>query len=270
MHINILSGSVRHTVLTEELLKDGHSVNQYKSFGELPETICGDITVLPIPTFNANGKFNLNGSPDYMVREKVYELIDKSCLLITCNAESQTHRCIDINQYEPFVSLNAIPSAEGAISIAMQNCDKTLFNSKTVVIGFGRIGKILASRLSAFGSRVTVIARNSKDRFLAEALGIKAVDFNRLQNEVEAADIIFQTVPHLVLRREILSCINNGLIIELSSGCAGTDIEAVNRIGNKMLYAPAIPEKYSPHSAGLILYDSVNSIINKIQFEEFT
>ena len=44
---------------------------------------------------------------------------------------------------------NAIPTAEGAIEIALSETPFTLHKSRCLVIGYGRIGKILADRLHA-------------------------------------------------------------------------------------------------------------------------
>ncbi len=59
--------------------------------------------------------------------------------------------------------LNAIPSAEGAIQIAMEQLPITIHGSKSFVLGFGRLGKTLARMLAGIGAITTVAARKSAD-----------------------------------------------------------------------------------------------------------
>ena len=54
---------------------------------------------------------------------------------------------VDILEKEELAVLNAIPSAEGALQVAMEASDITLHGSKVLVLGHGRIAKILAKML---------------------------------------------------------------------------------------------------------------------------
>lgn len=58
---------------------------------------------------------------------------------------------------------NGVPTAEGAIEAAMAATDVTLCGTPCLVIGFGRIGKLLAHRLRGLGAEVTVSARRLDD-----------------------------------------------------------------------------------------------------------
>ena len=61
--------------------------------------------------------------------------------------ETKEIKCYDILENEDYQVLNAIATAEGAIQIAMEEFPKTLSGSKILVMGFGRIGKVLAKKL---------------------------------------------------------------------------------------------------------------------------
>lgn len=50
--------------------------------------------------------------------------------------------------------LNAIPTAEGAIQIAMEEMPVTIHGSKALVLGFGRVGKTLAKMLDGIGAKL--------------------------------------------------------------------------------------------------------------------
>lgn len=179
---------------------------------------------------------------------------------LACNFEDEEAQVFDINKYEPFVSMNAVPSAEGAIFEAMKIYPETLFESRVLVIGYGRIGKLIADRMKGFGAKVSVTARNHKDILFARANSLDFISYDKLDTSLSGFDIIFQTVPQLILDKVRIDKIN-GIIIELASKGAGSDISYAESIGKNIVYAPALPERYSPISAGKILYDSIKSIL---------
>lgn len=268
MLISVISGSRRHKLLAELLAADGHKVNLYASYSELPVHIGGDAVVLPIPTLNRSGNLNLEGCPGSFTAEELLTRTERHALVISCNYESVLRHTVDINKYEPFTSMNAVPSAEGAIFEAVKNSDITLFGSKCLVIGYGRIGKIIADRMKAFGSDVTVTARSHKDIYTARSFGMTVSGYDGLSDRIASFDLIFQTVPHLILNKEMLD-LTDAVIIELASGGAGTDLEYAAKAGKKVIYAPGIPEKYSPDTAGAIFYDSVINIIKEFRRDGF-
>ncbi len=245
--------------LALELEKSGYKTVLYKSVDEIPSEINADVTVLPIPTKDKDGFLNLKGSYK-TTAENIISRTECKSFIITCNYECNDRKYADINKFEEFTSMNAIPSAEGAIFEAMKASDIPLFDSKTLVMGFGRIGKIIADRMKSFCSNITVAARNPKDRFSAVAQGMRSVDFTALYDEINDYDFIFQTVPHLVLTDKLLQK-TRGIIIELSSKCAGTDYSFATVNKNRLLYCPAIPEKYSKDFAAKVFTDSVKSIL---------
>ena len=263
MLISIFSDAARHQILAKKLIEDGHTVVLYKELSQLPEHINGNIVILPIPTLSPSGTLNIQGNIHNITPQSLIELTDKNALIISCNYFTDVRKCIDINKYEPFTSMNAIPSAEGAIFCAAANSDITIFKSKCLVIGYGRIGKIIADRMKAFGAEVTVTARNYKDIYAAKAQRYTVLSVSDLDKYIHSFDFIFQTVPSLILDRKLLD-LSNAVTIELASKGVGTDLEYAKRTNKNVTYAPAIPEKYSPITAGEIFYDSVINIIKEL------
>ncbi len=147
--------------------------------------------------------------------------------------------------------LNAVPTAEGAISIAIENTDFCLWKSRVAIIGFGCVAKALAARLSALGAKVTVIARSAKARAEAESMGCDAFGFDT-QAALHDCKIVFGTVPSRVL--EVESLRGCRVYIELASapGCiARQDCEC---IGIRYIPAPGLPGVIAPRTAGEIIY----------------
>ena len=49
-----------------------------------------------------------------------------------------------------------MPTAEGAIQLAMEELPITLHGARVLVIGYGRLGRVLADRLAGLKARVSV------------------------------------------------------------------------------------------------------------------
>ena len=92
-----------------------------------------------------------------------------------------------------------MPTAEGAIKLAIENTDCTLWKSRVLVIGNGRVGKILAERLKALGAYVTVSARKPADFGLLSALGFDYINTEHLNLKPIDYNIVFNTVDAKVI-----------------------------------------------------------------------
>ena len=82
-------------------------------------------------------------------------------------------------------------TAEGALRLALEQ--GSLLGKACVVIGYGRIGRLLACLLWRMGAQVTVAARKAADRAMAEALGLRAVCPGDGLPETTA--LVFNTAP---------------------------------------------------------------------------
>ncbi len=157
---------------------------------------------------------------------------------------------------------NAVPSAEGAIKAAIELHPKTLWGSRCAVIGYGRIGKILADRLKAFGADVTVTARRDTDLALASAYNLKCIKTENLAEYAFNYDIVFNTVPHKVLTRGVLQKMrDSAVIIDLASGEGGTDFTAAKELGITAEHALSLPGKIAPKTAAQLIAKTVLPLI---------
>ena len=282
--IALIGGDAREVILAERLAAMGAHV---KVVG-LPVKCCQGIelctgiagglqgakaVILPVPGINDRGDLHTAfikpppvlsvellsvlppGTPVLVgvARKVLREMTDNAGL-----------KLIELMKLDEVAVLNSIPSAEGAIQMAMENSDITIHGSRSLVLGFGRTGVTLALKLKALGSGTTVVARNADQRARAVAMGLEAADFSRLGHEAKDADFLFNTVPEMVLgesAREGL--LPSALIIDLASSPGGTDFPAAQRLGIKAILAPGLPGKVAPRTAGRILAEVVPRILAK-------
>lgn len=139
---------------------------------------------------------------------------------------------------------NAIPTAEGAIQIAMEETATTLHGNRTLVIGYGRIGMALAPRLRSLGMDVTVCARKCETRALAEMAGCRVISPDALKTAAAEQMLICNTAPALVLDEAILQTLPpDTLVIDLASRPGGTDFAAAKKRGTRVVWALSLPPK---------------------------
>jgi dipicolinate synthase subunit A len=169
-------------------------------------------------------------------------------------AEMKGIRIVETALLNEVAILNSIPSAEGAIQMAMESTAITIHGSQCMVLGLGRTGWTIARMLKGIGANVTGVARKAADLARAVEMGLKAIHFSELEEEIGSADIIFNTVPHLILDRVILEMVaRDVVIIDLASIPGGTDLEYAQMLGIKALLAPGLPGIVAPKTAGKIL-----------------
>lgn len=263
MKICILGASKRHQQLYKNLINNQINAEIYSSWEDVPENIEADCIVLPIPSFR-KGKLNLPSGCNGVSPSEFVKRTSPSSMIISVGWNFPQRRTIDLNERDDFSYLNAVSTAEGAIKIAIDSTEKTLYDTKNAIIGFGRVGKVLADRLKPFG-KVTVCARSDKDIFYAKALGFDVVRLKTLSDKMSSFDIIFQTVPSLILDENNIDKMDeNAVIVELSAAGLGTDMEYAKRKKKKAILASALPENTAPISAGNVLSECVFNILSEL------
>lgn len=219
--------------------------------------------VLPLPGVDARGRVYapLVAEPFVVSASDLAQLLPGAPILVgtarPCLSEPAArlgHPLVELAEDDELAIYNSIPTAEGALQLAMERRPITVHDSQAVVIGFGRCGTALARALAALGAHVTVVARKPADRARAFSLGLAATDYAGATPAVAAADFIFNTVPALVLTGELLASTRpECLIIDLASAPGGTDFAAAERLGREAILAPGLPGKVAPVTAGRAL-----------------
>ena len=281
---SVIGGDVRFVRVCERLAEQGFSVLSSGLGENLKETdflkICSadfavknsDYIILPLPVTSDNLYIS---SPDSNTKIPVKEVISNlssnqvvfggkisKSLAETISATGAKYE--DYLEREDFAVQNAIPTAEGAISIAMQEMQRTVYQSRCLVTGYGRIAKILARYLQSLGAFVTVSARRASDLVWAEAQGHHAIHTKDILKDGQKYDVIFNTVPSMIFDSEKLQYIDGScIIIDLASKPGGVDFDVARELGLRVIWALALPGKVAPISAGDIIYNTIMCIISE-------
>lgn len=259
----VLGGDARNCWAARHLTANGHTVNCF-GVPDMPDTPLPfyiERLVLPFPS--CQGALVRGHSAIPM--EEVVQHVDADSTvyggLLGAWREALEHhgaKVRDLYGTEPLTTANAIPTAEGAIQLAMDHAPITLHGARCLVIGFGRIGKILARKLHGLSARVTVSARKPTDLALAEAMGLRTDLTGKYLHGLKQYDFVFNTVPAAVLTEKQLNELSpDCLLMELASLPGGFSQDYCRAHGVNYLFAPGLPGRCAPRSAGAIYAQNV-------------
>jgi dipicolinate synthase subunit A len=159
---------------------------------------------------------------------------------------------------------NSIPTAEGALMMAIQNTDITIHGSVCMVLGFGRTGVTMARTLKGLGARVKVGVRRSDHFARAEEMGYEPFYTRDLIDQVHNIDLLFNTIPTMIVTAQVIANIpHRAVIIDLASKPGGTDFRFAEKRGIKALLAPSLPGIVAPKTAGRILANALCQLISE-------
>lgn len=231
-----------------------------------------DAVIFPLPSVRADGSINTPFSDRTVIldEEETDSLLHKPVFVsmrdkfIKAYPKLRDARVFDYASKEEFAILNALPTAEGAVECAMNRFEGTISGSKCMVVGFGRIGKILSGILKSLDADVTVCARKESDFAYISALGYKSRNTKSLKS-VQGYDIVFNTVPAMIFDKTLLmNTDRNTLIIDLASLPGGVDFEAAHKFNTDAVRALSLPGKCAPKTAGEIIKTTVFNIIEEV------
>jgi len=253
-----------------EELKNIKNIEQCESIKKTIQEV--EIVIGPIP-FSSNGKtINMPFSDKEISIREMMHVINAKVLIaggITPEvyemANDEYIEIIDIMKREELAVLNTIATAEGTIQVAIENTNKIIHGSEILILGFGRIGKVLARKLAGLSAKVTCAARKDEDLAWIQAYGHKATNINSLGENLKIYDIIINTVPHIILNEERLKYIKKDcLLIDLASNPGGIDKKSVKDNKLKFVWALSLPGKVAPITTAEFIKDTIYNIIKEI------
>ncbi|MDR7871064.1 MAG: dipicolinate synthase subunit DpsA [Tissierellaceae bacterium] len=283
LKFTILGGDKRSLELGKSLMKDGNDLciygfdkmeeYKYQSISLKEAIEHADVIVGPLPFSTDNININAPFSEGVFKIDRAFDLMSKDQIIIggklgSDNEKKLENMSLKFDDYfkrEEMQVLNAIPTAEGAIQIAMEEMPITLHNSNVIVLGYGRIGKVLSKMLYGIGANVHVEARNYNDLAWINNYGYIGVHQNELEKYLPRMNVVFNTIPGMILNKELLKSIEeNCIIIDLASKPGGVDLEAAKELGIKVISALGLPGKVAPVTAARVIKDTIYNIIEEL------
>lgn len=276
LNLWLIGGDERQAVLTGLLCADGHRVHvhgmEQRLLGESDLTGIeeADCVILPLPTVGRGGLLHTPFSKLQLSPETVLDqlkpgqlvLAGKPIVALKTMAEQRGLILLDYFAREELAILNAIPTAEGAIRIAMERLPITLHGSRILILGFGRLGQALAPRLRSLGADVKAAARRPEQRALARSMGVDSEHPDDIKEWLHLYDLVINTVPGQILGVEELTALKEGaVIIDLASLPGGVDDESAAALNVTVIHALSLPGKEAPLTAARYLRDTIYQML---------
>lgn len=283
--ISVAGGDLRQLTLAKMLASDGYDVKIYgfdkdiKTQGlklacSIEQALDADIVILPVPVSFDNATINAPFAETPITIEELMKNINPLSIVFGGRISEQLSTALedrgimhrDYMKRDELAIRNAIPTAEGAIEIAVSETPITIHGSSCLVLGYGKVGKVLAKFLDGLGAKTHVEARKYADLALIESHGYIPLSLNEAKMRIGEFDIIFNTIPALILTRDLLSKVNkDSLIIDLASKPGGVDFDAAKDLGIRVIWALSLPGRIAPVTAGIIIKDTITNILTELE-----
>ena len=244
LNVWVVGGDMRQAKLAALLAEDGHTVHTYAlerveepdpvpQAESLKDAVLADCVILPLPAAGEPGRLNAPLSEHKPLLSEVLDALRPGQVVcagkaddgLQALAQERGLKLFDYFAREELAVANSVPTAEGAVQIAMEELPVTLHGARVLVLGFGRLGKLTAHRFAGLGAKVTIAARKWADLAWGEAYGYTAEHIQRLDGWLCGYDLVVNTVPSRVLDAARLADLRPGcLVIDLASKPGGVDV----------------------------------------------
>ena len=269
----VVGGDLRQRALARLLREDGHTVHVAALEGEGlaaeplgPGLALAHCVILPLPVTRQGELLHTPLSREEVTLPQLLDWLEPGQVLcgglVSAQAEEAAQarglRLLDYYAREECMVANAVPTAEGAVQVAMEELPFTLHS--------GRVGKLTAHRMGALGAKVTVCAQGYADLAWAAAYGHETMWLEKLAWELGGYDLIVNTIPAQVLDRRRLGWVNPGaFLLDLASAPGGVDQAAAKERGLRVLQAPGLPGRTAPVTAAAAIRDAVYHILWELE-----
>lgn len=280
----LLGGDLRQAHLAQLLARDGHTVCTYAleqgayaaPDAQTRSTLAGidraDCVIFPLPVCSAPGILSTPLSEQEHPITPILDFLTPVQLICggrfdqdTLHALSQRGlQSCDYFQREELIVSNAVPTAEGAVQIAMEELPITIHNAHVLITGYGRVGRASAQRFAALGAKVTVAARSCEQLAWVDACGLNGEHISHLPHILGNYDLIINTIPASILGRNALCSLRpDALVIDLASKPGGVDMDAAAQLGRRVIWALSLPGKVAPITAGACIRDTIYNLLRE-------
>lgn len=274
----ILGGDNRSLYLGEYLENQGFKVcyyafNHTECYNSLEEAMnSSDVIVLPLPFTKDRLTLNAPLFDDKVVISDIVALLSNKKMVFggqlpkSFCEELESRDCpyCDYFLLDELAIYNAVPTAEGVVQVLIEELPITIHGMKCGILGYGRVGKVLANTLSSLGAKVTVFARKQSAFAEIYASSMEYKHFDVLSTENNDFDVVINTVPVKVLGDAQLSKLNpDCILVEVASAPFGIDFQSAKEKAFKVIKAGSLPGKVAPKTAGEIIGRSILPMIRR-------
>lgn len=284
-NIAIIGGDARYLPLIHALRTIDHLRIRILGFEQVEQSYTGvmqstienldtsklDGIILPITGIDDEGIVETMFSNEKIrLTEEWFQSIPKHCVVFTGITTPKLDQFIEksglhlikLMERNDVAIYNSIPTAEGAIMLAIQHTDFTIHQAEVFVFGFGRVGKTTANSFVGLGAKVRVISKDESELARVYERGWQGYPLDQAENHIAKCQILINTIPAKVVKQSLIEKMNSqAIIIDLASKPGGIDFEYAKTRGIKAIHALGLPGMVAPTTAGEILADCIAKLL---------
>ena len=223
-----------------------------------------DAVILPVPMTRDGLTVN---SPKISAKIEISKLLDicpanKSVLGGSVPNEfmKKYTNIYDYAKSERFSQRNARLTAEGTLSQMIAKSSGTMYGSKVLIVGGGKIANAIIPLIKPFTDDITVAARRDEVRRRFLQMGCKAIDTADLS--LDGFDYIVNTVPYPLIDENVLKTAKlDAVMLDLATNPCGIDFDAAEKLNISAYLLPGVPGKCSPYAAARVIADEIKTIL---------
>lgn len=167
---------------------------------------------------------------------------------------------INFLECEKYAYANARETAEITLGLLIVKYRFSPYRKHILILGYGRIAKILSGMLRSLNAHVTITARKDTDINLASSLGLGAFHLSELAKNIHRFDCVINTIPkRMIGPSELRAMRDSALLIEIASKPYGVDFEAASGLKKNVFIEQGLPGKYMPGVEAQALYKIINA-----------
>lgn len=271
----LVGGDARQLSLHSLLSADGHIISDIALSDaplDLSPLSTADCIVLPMPAESGKGFIYTPYSSTPLSSSALLDALLPGQVVIGGKIDphflgTATKQGLVLRDYLPreeFAIANAVPTAEGALQLAMEHLPITIHQSKILITGFGRVGQCTALRFKSLGADVTVCARSFGQLASAESMGCRCLPLSCLDCRSETWDLIINTVPSPIFTHSCLKQVGSPVLMELASPPGGFVPSAVHELNLQLISASGLPGKVAPVTAARIVQKTIYRMLEEL------
>lgn len=276
----IAGGDLRQIYMEKYLKSLGyrvHSVFLTPSDGNTKENLKklirkSEYIILPLPVSRDRQSINTSMSEKELTFSAFTDCVENGDIIFAGMIDDKFRTALEMKgagvhdyfEREDLAFANAVPTAEGVVSVIKDNVPFTIHSSRAAVTGYGKCSEAVSNLLKAMNCSVTVSVRSPAQYAKAKADGHRVCFLKDLNKHADKFDIIINTVPAPVIGRDVLNRVRrDALIIEVASAPFGVDFESAREMDIKVIKASSLPGKTAPATAGKIIADAIIQMIKE-------
>lgn len=254
-----------------DLINKNEKIVKCNSLDEISDK--ADIVISSIPLSSNGININMPFSDEKLEVMQLEKVLDGKIFIAGRIKEDlydklPNTKIIDLLKREELTVLNTIATAEGTIQVAMEETTRTLHGSNILIMGFGRISKVLSNMLKGIGANVYCETTKVVNTSWIKAYGYTPVLFNELNDSLGKFDIIINTVPHIILDDTNLDLLKKDcVIIDVASNPGGVDKNAAKKRGIKLIWALSLPGKVAPTTSAEYIKDTLYNVLKELEIK---